>query len=90
MLAQSRSLRNESIQKQLLTNILQLFQSIQSKIPVLESHFNKFAGLQLSCEYCHFFQKKPPVVPFEKFINFPGKHKWQWCNRFIFVINTTE
>ena len=46
---------------------------------MLESFFNKNAGLQLSCEYCEmfknrFFLKAPPVAASEKVINFPGKH----------------
>ena len=61
---------------------------------MLESVFNKIAGLQLSCEYCKifksgFFHKIPPVAASEKFINFPGKHQWRGRNRFIFLINTT-
>ena len=46
---------------------------------MLESLFNKVAGLQLSCEYFKifknsFFHKTTPVAASEKFINFPGKH----------------
>ena len=37
-----------------------------------------------------FFHKIPSVAASEKFINFPGKHQWERCNRFIFLINTTE
>ena len=67
----------------------------EKKTPVLESVFNKVAGLQLSCEYCEifkssFFHKTPPVAASEKFISFPGKHQRRWSNRFIFSINTTE
>ena len=62
---------------------------------MLESRFNKVAGLQLSCEYCEifknsFFHKTPPLAASEKFINFPGKHQWRRRNKFIFFINTTE
>ena len=63
---------------------------------MLESLFNKVAGLQLSCEYCkkllrtYLFHKTSPVAASKKFINFPGKQQWQRCNRFIVVINTTE
>ena len=62
---------------------------------MLESLFNKAAGLQLSCEYCKifensFFNKIPPLAASEKFINFPGKHQWRRRNRLIFLINTTE
>ena len=44
---------------------------------MLESLFEKVAGLQLSCEYCEifknsFFHKTPPVAASEKFINLPG------------------
>ena len=38
---------------------------------MLESVFNKVAGLQLSCEYCEIL----PVAASEKFINFPEKHQ---------------
>ena len=43
---------------------------------VLESNFNRDAGLKLSCEYCKnfknsFFHKTPPVAASEKFKNFP-------------------
>ena len=63
------------------------------KTPVLESVFNKVAGLQLSCEYCEifkksFFRKTSPVAASEKFINFPAKHQWWRRNRFIYLINT--
>ena len=62
---------------------------------MLEYLFDKVAGLQLFCECCEtfknsFFHKKPPVAASEKFINFPGKHRWSRCNKFIFLINTTE
>ena len=65
------------------------------KTPVLESLFNKVAGLQLFCEYCEifknsFFHKTPPVAVSEKFTNFPGKHQWWRRNRFIFLISTTK
>ena len=48
-------------QKQTLAYVLrdgcpQKFCNIQRKTPVLESAFNKVAGLQLSCEYCEFFK----------------------------------
>ena len=71
------------------------FRNIQRKTPVLESVFNKVAGMQLSCEYLEifrnsFFHKTPAVVASEKFMNFPGKHQWRRGNRFIFSINTTE
>ena len=72
--------------------------NIERKTPVLESVFNKVAGvlsLQLSCEYCKifrksFFYKTPPVAASEKFINFPEKHQWRRRNRLIFLINTSE
>ena len=53
----------------------------------LEPLFNKVAGLQISCEYCKiiFFHKTPPLAASEKFINDPGKHQRQRCNRFIFL-----
>ena len=35
------------------------------------------------------FHGTPPVAAYEKFINFPGKHRWRWRNRFIFLIHTT-
>ena len=43
------------------------FCNIQRKTSVLESFFNKVAGLQLSSEYCKifkdsFFHKTPPVA----------------------------
>ena len=43
--------------------------------PVLESHFNKVAGMQLSFEILKnsFFHKTPPVAVFKRYINFPGK-----------------
>ena len=49
------------------TDVLKKFRNIQRKTPVLESVFNKVAGLQLSCEYCEifknsFFHKTPPVA----------------------------
>ena len=49
---------------------------------MLESFFDKVAGLQLSCEYCailknSFFHKTSPVAVSEKVINFLGKHQWQ-------------
>ena len=45
---------------------------------MLESVFNKVAGLQLSCKYCKifknsFFHKTSPVAASEKFIIFQGK-----------------
>ena len=54
------NLMNKSIQKQLLTGVLLVVLTNQKqpwqmffKIGVLKnSLFNKFAGLQLSCEYC--------------------------------------
>ena len=62
---------------------------------VLESLFNKFAGLQLSCEYYevfknNFFYKTPPLAASEKFVNFEEKHQWQKRNRLTILINTTE
>ena len=62
---------------------------------MLESTFNKVAGLQLSCEYSKilknsFTHKTHPVAASEKCINFPGKHEWRSGNRFIFLINVTE
>ena len=62
---------------------------------MLESVFNKVAGMQLSCEYLEifrnsFFHKTPAVVASEKFMNFPGKNQWRRGNRFIFSVNTTE
>ena len=87
-------------QKQLLADALrnrcsQKFCTIQGKTPVLESLFNKFAGLELSCEYCNrfrnsFFHKTPTVVASEKFINFLEKYQWQRRNRLIFLINMTD
>ena len=54
---------------------------------MLESLFDKVAGLQLSCEYCEifkniFFHKTPPVAASEKFINLQGKHQWWRRTRF--------
>ena len=62
---------------------------------MLESLFNKVAGLERSCEIYKifknsFFQKTPPVAASGKFINSPGKQQWRRCNRFIFLINETE
>ena len=62
---------------------------------MIESVFNKVAGLQLSCDYCEifknsFFHKTPLVAASGKFINFPGKRQWQRRNRFVFLINTIE
>ena len=56
---------------------------------MLESVFNKVAGLQLSCAYCQvfkssFFHKANPVAASEKFVNSPGKHEWRRRNRFNF------
>ena len=84
--------------KQPLVNVLQnrcsvkIFCNIKGKISVLESLYNKVAGLQL-CNIANknsFFHKTPPVDASEKFINFPRKHQCRRCNRFIFLINTTE
>ena len=36
------------------------------------------------------FHKTPPMVAFEKFINFPRICQWQRDNRFIILINTAE
>ena len=49
---------------------------------MLDSVFNKVAGLQLSSEYCEilktsFFHKKPPVAASEIFINFSGEQQKQ-------------
>ena len=62
---------------------------------MLESVFNKFAGLQLSCEYCEnfknsFFHKTHPVAASGKLMNFPGKYQWRKRRRFTFLINTTR
>ena len=62
---------------------------------MLESLFNKVAGLQLSCKYCKifrnsFFHKTPPASASEKFVNVPGKYQWWGRNGFIFLTNTTE
>ena len=96
------NLIKESIKKQLLSkkmffeiDVLKNFCNIQRKTPVLECASNKVAGLQLCCEHCEifknsFFPKTPPVAAFEKSINFRGKHQWRKCNRFIFLLNTTE
>ena len=75
--------------------ILDSFYFGKRKTPVLESLFNKVAGLHLSCEYCEifknsFFHKTSLVAASEKFINFPGKQQWRRHNRFIFLVNTTE
>ena len=56
---------------------------------MLESVFNKAAGLQHSCEFCKIFKsnvfhKRTPVAACKKFINSPGKHQWRRRNRFIF------
>ena len=61
---------------------------------MLESLFNKVAGLQLSCECCEvfknsFFHKTLAVAASEKFINFPG-FQWQRRNRLLFLIKSTE
>ena len=73
----------------------QKFCNMQRKKSVLESLFNKVAGLQLSCKYCEifknsFFHKTSLVAASEKFRNVPGKHQWQRRNKFIFLINTIE
>ena len=75
--------------------VLKNFANIQRKTPVLESLFNKVAGLQLSCEYCEIFKngifhETTSVVASEKFMNFPGKHQRRRRNRFIFLINMTR
>ena len=67
---------------------------LKRKTPVLESLYNKVAGLQLSCEYCKifknsFFHKTHPVAASEKFISFQGKHQWRIRYRSIFLIYTT-
>ena len=46
---------------------------------MLESVFNKVAGLNFFFEYCkilksRFLHKTPPVAAFKKFINLIGKH----------------
>ena len=61
------------------------------KTTVLESLFNKVAGLKLSCKYCKifknsFFHKTPPVAASEKSINFSRKYQWRKRNGFIFLI----
>ena len=83
------NLIKESIEKQLLTwqmffgkDVLKDFAIFREKKHVLDTLFNKVAGLQLSCEYCEIsknslFHKTPPVASSEKFINFPGKHQWR-------------
>ena len=48
---------------------------------MLESIFDKVAGLQLYCEYCKifktsFFHKTPPVAASENCVNFPGTTVW--------------
>ena len=62
---------------------------------MFESLFGKVVGVQLSCEYCKilrtaFFHKTTLIAASEKSVNFPGKHRWQMCNRFIFLTNATE
>ena len=62
---------------------------------MLESLFDKVAGLQLSCEYCEifkniFFHKTPPVAASEKFINLQGNINGGGVLDFIFLINVTE
>ena len=52
--------------------------NIQRKTRVMESVFNKVAGVQLSCKYCRifknsFFHKTRPVAVSKKFIIFQGK-----------------
>ena len=62
---------------------------------MLESLFNKVAGLERFCEIYNifknsFFQKTPPVAASEKFINSSGKQQWRRHNRFVFLRNKTE
>ena len=62
---------------------------------VLESVFNKVAGLQLSCEHReifknNFFHKTPRVAASEKFKNFPGEYQWRGRDSVISLKNTTE
>ena len=62
---------------------------------MLESLFNKVAGLQHSYDCCEifensFFQKTPPMAGSEKIINLQGKNQWRRRNRSTFSINTAE
>ena len=56
------------------------FRNMHRKTPMLDSVFNKVAGLELSCQFWKifknsFFHKKPPVVASQIFTNFVGKHQ---------------
>ena len=58
----------------------QKFRNNQTKIPVLESVFNKVAVRHFSGEYCEIFKsscfhKTPLVAASKKFINFPRKNQ---------------
>ena len=62
---------------------------------MLESVFNKVAGLQLSSENCKFLRKAflyktPPVAASENFINFLGNISGGGVTDLSFIINTTE
>ena len=65
--------------------VLKNLQYSERKTPVLEPLFDKVADLQLSCEtFNRFFHNTPPLDASKKFVNFPGKHRWQGCNRLLF------
>ena len=65
---------------------------------MLDSVFNKVAGLQLSSEYCEilktsFFHEKPPVAASEIFINFSGEQQKQrrkiyWIRCYVNILLT--